>query len=120
MLVPFNDPDPASMHNVDDSDLIAAQNKAGSAICLFIKLGKVFRECAAFRTDLYAKLREIFNRCEAPVDSRIRRIYTILLFFTLKVGPIILCCIVLPGSLSFSSSLNNDGPTKPPHAPIFM
>ena len=98
MLIPFNDPDPTSVHGVDDSDLIAAQNKAGSAICLFIKLGKVFRECATFRTDLDAELREISSRC----DSRIRRIYTILLFFTLKVGSIILCCNVLPGSFSLS------------------
>ena len=99
MLIPFNDPDPASVHLVDDSDLIEAQSKAGSAICLFIKLGKVFRECATFRTDLDAELREIFSRCEVPVDSRIRRIYTILLFFTLKVGSFHLV-MFFPGSFS--------------------
>ena len=73
------------MHTIDDSDLIAAQRRSGSAICLFIKLGKAFNECSAFRSELDAELNEIFLRCDVPVDSRIRRIYTILLFFTLKV-----------------------------------
>jgi hypothetical protein len=86
VLIPFNDPDPASVHTIDDSDLIVAQSRSGSAICLFIKLGKAFHECSTFRAEIDAELREIFHRCDAPVDSRIRRIYTILLFFTLKVG----------------------------------
>lgn len=72
VLIPFKDPDPASMHIVDDSDLIESQSKAGSAICLFIQLGKVFRECAMFRSDLDAELMEIFSRCDVPVDSRVR------------------------------------------------
>ena len=87
VLVPFHDAEPAgSGAEVDDADLIAVQERAGIAVCLFIKLGKVFYSCKAFRNSIDTEVGQIFQRNGVVVENRIRRTYTILLFFTLKVG----------------------------------
>ena len=44
MLVPFQPASNSAACNVDDTDLLAAQEKAGSSVYKFIKLGKVFEE----------------------------------------------------------------------------
>lgn len=41
VLIPFDRADQTNV-SVDDTDLLAAQEKSGAAVRLFIKLGKMF------------------------------------------------------------------------------
>lgn len=76
----------SSTESVDDSDLIFAQKQAGPAVRLFIKLGRLYEEGSSDRAVIDREVREFFaSNNNMKVDSRIVRIYTLLLFFTVKV-----------------------------------
>ena len=83
VLIPFDRASTTEI--VDDSDLIIAQKQAGPAVRLFIKLGRVYEEQSLDRAIIDREVKEIFANNNMKVDSRIVRLYTILVFFTVKV-----------------------------------
>ena len=70
---------------VDDTELLCKCRGAGDAVPLFVKMGKIFDECENERLMIDQKITELFNDNQVDVTVRIKRIYTILLLFSLKV-----------------------------------
>jgi hypothetical protein len=84
VLIPFDRADQRNA-SIDDTDLLAAQEKSGAAVRLFIKLGKMFENDEDERSSITQDIEHVLKRKNVAVESRILRIYTILLFFTIKV-----------------------------------
>ena len=70
---------------VDDTELLCKCRGAGDAVPLFVKMGEIFAECENERWMIDQKITEVFNDNQVDVTVRIKRIYTILLLFSLKV-----------------------------------
>lgn len=82
MFVPFRAPR-LGPERIDDTDLLDQCRLAGDAVPLFIKLGKLAD--LADRAEVYDKLSNLFEEYGVEVTVRIKRTYSILLLFTLKV-----------------------------------
>lgn len=72
-----------SHSSIDDTNLIRAWQDAGDAVSLFVSLGKHFSEFNRETVD--KKMSELFSSKQVEVNIRVRRTYTILLCFALKV-----------------------------------
>ena len=83
VFIPFELPR-ARPDLVDDTELLDRCRDAGDAVPLFIKLGKIFE--GANREEIYKKVSDLLLEKEMEVSVRIKRTYTILLMFTLKVS----------------------------------
>ena len=83
MLIPFQQP-ATSPDSIDDTNLIQAWDAAGDAVPLLIKLGKIF-EREEERVTVDAMVEEMFSKGGVKASIRVKRVYTILLFFSLKV-----------------------------------
>lgn len=84
VFVPFDKPRENS-ETVDDINLITALRGAGDAVPLFINLGQQFVSSDSCRSEIDRRIVEVFK--DVQVTSRVRRTYTILLSFVLKVYP---------------------------------
>lgn len=82
VLIPFHQA--SQSDEIDDTHLLSAQQNAGAAVRLFIKLGKIFQQSEEERQVLAKEVGEIF-KSKGVTESRILRTYTILLFFSIKV-----------------------------------
>ena len=83
VLIPFRQAD-TSIES-DDTELLAAQQTAGSAVSIFISLGKLIDDSAEVGK-IAKKVDAVFKEQHVKVDSRLLRTYTTLMFFTTKVG----------------------------------
>lgn len=83
MLIPF-EPAQLSPQQIDDTDLLDSCRDAGDAVPIFVRLGKLFEE--ADRATIDRKVSEVLLQHNLKINIRIRRTYTILLLFTLKVN----------------------------------
>lgn len=79
---------------LDDTDLLTAQESAGSSVIHFIKLGKIFKEEVEEREAITEEVNKAFAELQIEVESRISQIYSILLFFTIKVWPYVPVVII--------------------------
>ncbi len=86
VFIPF-EPAQLSPHQIDDTELLDSCRDAGDAVPIFVKLGKLFEE--ADRAEVDQKVSEVLLKHDLEVNVRIKRTYTILLQFTLKVTIII-------------------------------
>ncbi len=68
---------------IDDTSLLRALDDAGDAVPLFVALGKHFQE--ADRGEIDKKMSDMLTEKKVNINMRVRRTYTILLTFALKV-----------------------------------
>ena len=83
MLIPYSKASDDDLG--DDSQLLQLQHNAGAAVGIFIRLGLVFENSKEDRDHLEDQVGGFFSESNINVDSRVKRTYAILLFFTLKV-----------------------------------
>ena len=65
------------------TQLLTMLRKVGDAVPKFIELGKKFNQCD--RNDIDQEIAKIFSDNDIDVMQQIRRTYTVLLSFVLKV-----------------------------------
>ncbi len=84
VFIPFEradiDVDP---QRIDDTSLLRALDDAGDAVPLFVSLGKHFQETD--RGEIDKKVSDMLTEKDIVINMRVRRTYTILLSFALKV-----------------------------------